>query len=219
MNIAKYIDHTALKPDVTVDQIIKLCEEAKQYGFASVCVNPIWVGFCQSLISNSSIKICAVVGFPLGANVLAIKALEARRAFEGGASEIDMVMNIGLLKSGYLAIVARDISIVRRAVPQSILKIIIEACLLTRNEKILACEIAKNAGADFVKTSTGFSTGGATVEDVALMRKTVGKKMGVKAAGGIKDFATAKAMLDAGANRLGCSASIAIVKEALSKTL
>jgi|SRR3989344_1977195 len=215
MNIAKYIDHTALKPHVASDQITGLCEEAKQYGFASVCVNPHWVDFCVQNLHNTDVKVCTVVGFPFGTNLSEVKAAEAGHAIDDGAREIDMVMNIGELKSNYLGLVENDIVVVRIATPGVILKVIIETCLLTREEKILACKIAKNAGADFVKTSTGFSTGGATVEDVKLMRKVVGKKMGVKASGGIRDFATAKAMLKAGANRLGCSASVAIVKEAL----
>ena len=219
MDIAKYIDHTLLKPYSTNLQINKLCQEANEYHFASVCVNPSWVSYCVPRLTRKSTNICSVVGFPFGLSLPNVKALEAKRVVACGASEIDMVINIGDLKSGYLTLVENDIQVVRDAVPQhTVLKVIIETCLLTREEKILACKIAKEAGADFVKTSTGFSTGGATVEDVALMRKTVGKKIGVKAAGGIRDFATAKAMLDAGANRLGCSASVAIVKEALSKT-
>ena len=218
MDIAKCIDHTALKPDVTMDQISQLCHEAHQYGFVSVCVNSVWVDSCAVLLKNTDVKICAVVGFPFGASMGMAKAKEAMLAVEMGAQEIDMVVNIGGLKSNLADLVAEDILVVRSATPGVILKVIIETCLLTREEKILACKIAKRAGADFVKTSTGFSSGGATVEDVTLMRKVVGKKIGVKAAGGIRDFATAKAMLDAGANRLGCSASVAIVKEALSKT-
>ena len=218
MDIAKYIDHTLLKPDATREQIALICDEAKQYSFASVCVNPVWVDFCSGLLKNTEVKVCAVVGFPFGASMGMAKAKEAMLAVEMGAQEIDMVVNIGGLKSNLADLVAEDILVVRSATPGVILKVIIETCLLTREEKILACKIAKRAGADFVKTSTGFSSGGATVEDVTLMRKVVGKKIGVKAAGGIRDFATAKAMLDAGANRLGCSASVAIVKEALSKT-
>lgn len=214
MNIAKYIDHTLLKPDATREQILQLCLDAKQYYFASVCVNSTWVKLCSNILWSAGIRVCTVVGFPLGACLSEVKADEAKRAVEYGATEVDMVVNIGILKSGYLAIVENDIRIVRSAVPDAVLKVIIEACLLTRDEKILACKIAKDSGADFVKTSTGFSSGGATVEDVALMRKTVGKKMGVKASGGIKDFATATAMIKAGANRLGCSASVAIVNEA-----
>ena len=216
MDIAKYIDHTLLKPDATMEQIMKLCEEAKQYGFAAVCVNPIWVSLCTEILDypqrNSDIKICAVVGFPLGCNLSETKATEAYNAFADGAEELDIVMNIGNLKSGDCLKVEKDIKAVFHVKHRSLLKVIIETCLLTREEKILACKIAKNAGADFVKTSTGFSTGGATVEDVKLMRKTVGTTMGVKAAGGIRDYAAAKAMIDAGATRLGCSAGIAIVE-------
>ena len=216
MDIAKYIDHTLLKPDATKQQIIKLCQEAADYGFASVCVNPVWVPTCvielSGMSQKSKVKVCSVVGFPLGANCRNIKADEAREAFLQGADEIDMVMNIGKLKSGEILDVKLDIQSVRLAVSKATLKVIIETCLLNDGEKIAACCIAKLAGADFVKTSTGFSTGGATVEDVKLMRKTVGPKMGVKASGGIKDFATAKAMIDAGATRLGCSAGIAIVE-------
>ena len=219
MNIAKYIDHALLKPDATRDQILKLCDEAYQWGFKSVCVNPIWVPDCvlrlKELWHKSDVKVCSVVGFPLGANCRNIKADEARQAFLHGADEIDMVINIGSLKSGDFHDVKLDIQAVRLAVSKATLKVIIESCMLTHDEKISACEIAKNAGVDFVKTSTGFSTGGATVEDIKLMREIVGKKIGVKASGGIRDFATAKAMLDAGANRLGCSASVAIVEECL----
>ncbi len=215
MNIAKYIDHTLLKPDATQEQIIKLCEEAKKYGFASVCVNPFWVRECAGQLGSfkkSNIRICSVVGFPLGSGLSDTKAFEAYNAFRLGADELDMVMNIGMLKSGNIAGVESDIKAVCHVKHGTTLKVILETCLLTRDEKILACKIAENAGADFVKTSTGFSSGGATVEDVALMRATVGQRMGVKASGGIKDFTIAKAMLDAGATRLGCSASIAIVE-------
>lgn len=219
MNIAKYIDHTLLKPDATHDQISRLCIEARHYGFASVCVNPVWVSECVSQLGSyeeSNIAVCSVIGFPFGANLPVTKALEAYNAFTNGADELDMVMNIGKLKSGDLLVVEADIKAVRNVKHKTTLKVIIETCLLTKEEKILACKIAKDCGADFVKTSTGFSTGGATVEDVKLMRKVVGKKMGVKASGGIKDYATAVAMIEAGANRLGCSASVVIVKEALS---
>lgn len=215
MHIARYIDHTALKPETNEVQIQKLCLEAREYGFAAVCVNSMWVGTAKKLLEGSSVGICTVVGFPFGATMLGIKAVEARRAVEErGASEIDMVLNIGALKSGRFSIVKEDIESVRLAARDVTLKVIIETCLLTKEEKIKACEIAKQAGADFVKTSTGFSTGGATVEDVRLIREVVGPHMGVKASGGIKDYPTAKAMIDAGANRLGCSASVAIVLEA-----
>ena len=220
MNIAKYLDHTLLKPDATRDQIVKLCKEARQYNFAAVCVNPIWVEECVSQLGslkNSNIAICAVIGFPFGANLPVTKALEAYNAFTNGADELDMVINIGKLKTGCTFDVECDIKAVFNVKHKAVLKVIIETCLLTDEEKILACKIAKNAGADFVKTSTGFSTGGATIADVVLMRKTVGPGMGVKASGGIKDFATAKAMIKAGANRLGCSASVVIVESSKNK--
>ncbi|MDP3697315.1 MAG: deoxyribose-phosphate aldolase [Candidatus Taylorbacteria bacterium] len=212
--IARYIDHTLLKPDANEMQIRKLCDEAMTHKFASVCVNPLWVTLCSTLLAGSDVKTCAVVGFPLGANLSETKVAEARSVFERGASEIDMVFNIGALKSGdakNIELVSNDIQMVRKAVPEAVLKVIIETCLLTDFEKCLACAIAKNSGADFVKTSTGFSSGGATLEDISLIRRFIGEKMGVKASGGIKDFETAKAMIEAGANRLGCSASVAIV--------
>ena len=215
-DIARYIDHTALKPNTMEAQIRQLCEEAKQYGFASVCVNPTWVKLCASLLKGSSVKVCTVIGFPLGANDPETKAFEAALAVKQGAAEIDMVLNVGALKSGDLALIERDIWLVRKAIAGVTLKVIIETCLLTDEEKVSACQIAKRAGADFVKTSTGFSTGGATVEDVKLMRATVGPDMGVKASGGIKDYAGAKAMIAAGATRLGCSAGVAIVQGAAS---
>jgi len=211
MNIAPYIDHTLLKPDATISDIKRLCEEALEYKFATVCVNPSWVHNCRNFLSGTSTKICTVVGFPLGANNSETKSYEATRAIEYGASEIDMVINIGALKSGLPARVEDDIYLVRQATKGLILKVIIETCLLTDLEKELACKFAKNCGADFVKTSTGFSTGGATIEDVALMRKIVGEKMGVKASGGIKNYQTARAMIEAGATRLGCSAGVAII--------
>ena len=215
-DIARYIDHTALKPNTMEAQIRQLCEEAKQYGFASVCVNTTWVKLCASLLKGSSVKVCTVIGFPLGANDPETKAFEAALAVKQGAAEIDMVLNVGALKSGDLALIERDIWLVRKAIAGVTLKVIIETCLLTDEEKVSACQIAKRAGADFVKTSTGFSTGGATVEDVKLMRATVGPDMGVKASGGIKDYAGAKAMIAAGATRLGCSAGVAIVQGAAS---
>ncbi|MEK7072630.1 MAG: deoxyribose-phosphate aldolase [Patescibacteria group bacterium] len=228
MNIAPYIDHTLLKPDATTYQIKHLCEEAQEYGFASVCVNPYWVSHCRTFLDKTPIKICTVIGFPLGANLPEVKAYEAIEAVSRGASEIDMVINIGALKSGLPARVEDDIAIVRRAIPGVILKVIIETCLLTDSEKEVACRFAKKYGANFVKTSTGFSTGGATIEDVKLMRRIVdettikdvklmrrteGEVMGVKASGGIKDLKTALAMIEAGASRLGCSAGVAIVEE------
>ena len=210
-----FIDHTLLKADATVEQITKLCQEAREYKFASVCVNSCWVRLCSELLRGSGVAVCTVVGFPLGAMIPEAKAFEAEAAIENGATEIDMVINIGALKSQDYRMVAKDIQVVCDAVHQhgALLKVIIEACLLTKDEKVIACLLAKNAGADYVKTSTGFSTGGATVEDVALMRSVVGDEMGVKAAGGIRDRKTAEAMLDAGADRLGASAGIQICKE------
>lgn len=219
MDIASFIDHTNLKPDAIEDQIRQLCAEAKQYGFASVCVNPIWVQLCKSLLAGTNVKVCTVVGFPLGANRPETKVYEAKLAVKHGADEVDMVLNIGKLKSGDFDFVEKDIHKVRNAVPEATLKVIIEACLLTDDEKVTACQLAQKAGADFVKTSTGFSSGGATVEDVRLMRKTVGSELGVKAAGGIKNFKDATAMIRAGATRLGCSASLAIVSEAGNKSI
>ncbi|NLY43247.1 MAG: deoxyribose-phosphate aldolase [Clostridiaceae bacterium] len=211
-DIASKIDHTLLKADATVSEIKKLCKEAKQYSFASVCVNPSYVKLASQLLEQSGIRVCTVVGFPLGATTTRTKVAETVEAIENGATEIDMVINIGALKSGKMDIVKEDIkSVVEAAKGKAKVKVIIETCLLTDEEKIQACSVAKEAGADFVKTSTGFSTGGATVEDVQLMRKTVGNEMGVKASGKIRDYETAVAMLNAGANRLGTSSSIAIV--------
>ena len=210
-----FIDHTLLKPDATVEQITKLCMEAREYKFASVCVNSCWVRLCAELLRGSEVAVCTVVGFPLGAMIPEAKAYEAEAAIENGATEIDMVINIGALKSKDYRMVAKDLHAVCDVVHEhgALLKVIIEACLLTKEEKVIACLLAKNAGADYVKTSTGFSTGGATVEDVELMRKVVGDEMGVKAAGGIRDKETAEAMLDAGADRLGASAGVQICKE------
>jgi deoxyribose-phosphate aldolase len=210
--LAKYIDHTLLKPDIPLTAFDKLCEEAIKYGFKSVCVNSSRVPYVTKKLQGTKVLVCSVVGFPLGAMDSRAKAFETRRAIEEGAKEIDMVINIGALKSRDLKTVEEDIRAVRRATRGStVLKVILETHLLTEDEKVLACEIAKKAGADFVKTSTGFSGGGATVEDVALMRRVVGPKMGVKASGGIRDYATAIAMINAGATRLGTSSSVAIV--------
>lgn len=210
--LAKLIDHTLLKPDATEEQIRKLCEEAKTYGFMSVCVNPHWVPLCAELLRGTDVKVCTVIGFPLGANRSEIKAVEAEDAVARGAAEVDMVINIGALKSKQYDVVRNDIRAVVDAVkPEALVKVIIETCLLTDEEKVKACELAKEAGADFVKTSTGFSTGGATVADVALMRRTVGPEMGVKASGGVRDYETALAMVRAGANRIGASAGVAIL--------
>lgn len=211
MNIAQYIDHTALKPDTTEEHIRALCAEAIEYEFASVCVNPFWVPLAAKLLQEVPLNICTVIGFPLGATTPESKAVEATLAITAGANELDMVINIGALKSGLLEAVEQDMQAVRDAAPQAIVKVILETCLLTDEEIITACEIAKNVGLDFVKTSTGFSTAGATVEHVALMRKTVGPEMGVKASGGIHSYEDAKKMIEASANRLGCSAGVAIV--------
>lgn len=221
MSIAAYIDHTLLKQDAAAPQIDRLCAEAAQYHFASVCVNPWYVPRCVKNLQGTGVKVCTVVGFPLGATTTESKVFETLQAVRSGAEEIDMVMNVCAMKSGNTRAIEQEIQALAAAVEgHAILKVILETCLLTEEEKILACQIAKRAGADFVKTSTGFSTGGATVADVALMRKIVGPEMGVKAAGGIRDYATAKAMLDAGATRIGASAGIAIVQqeqEALGK--
>lgn len=208
--LAGMIDHTLLKPEATVEQIHTLCKEARQFGFASVCVNPAYVKTCSRELKND-IPIASVVGFPLGASHPAVKAGEAIQALEDGAAELDMVINVGMLKSGELEYVEDDIRSVVEAAPDCIVKVIIETCLLTDEEKITACFLANQAGAHFVKTSTGFSTGGATTEDVALMRKVVGKEMGVKAAGGIRTREDVRAMIAAGASRIGASAGIKIV--------
>jgi len=208
-----YIDHTVLKPDVPPDQIDRLCDEAMQYHFAAVCINPVWVRRAARRLRGSTVRVASVVGFPLGANVPEIKAMEARRAIRDGAREIDMVINIGALKGGDQDLVRRDIAGVSDACREvgALNKVIIEAAYLTDEEKVVACRLAQLARADFVKTSTGFGPGGATVFDVALMRETVGEKMGVKAAGGIGSADDARAMITAGANRIGASAGIRIV--------
>jgi deoxyribose-phosphate aldolase len=213
--MAQYIDHTLLKPEATPTAFNKLCEEAVRYGFKAVCVNSGWAAYVVNELKGSGITVCSVVGFPLGAMHSRGKAFEARQAVEDGARELDMVLNIGTMKTGDLKAVEEDILAVRHeAVHPVLLKVIIETCLLTTEEKVKACEIAQRAGADFVKTSTGFSTGGATLEDVALMRKTVGPEMGVKASGGIKDYETTAAMIAAGATRIGAGAGVAIVSGA-----
>lgn len=209
---SKLFDHTLLKPDATKEQIIKVCNEAKEYDFMSVCVNSYYTPLVKEELAGSSVKVCTVVGFPLGQMSTESKALETAYAVECGADEIDMVINVGALKDKDYPEVLADIRAVRAVSKGKTLKVIIETCLLTDDEKVKACELAVEAGADFVKTSTGFSTGGATPEDVALMRKTVGPNIGVKASGGIRDTQTAQAMLDAGASRLGTSATIAIIK-------
>ncbi len=213
--MAKYIDHTLLKPDAASSAFDVLCEEAAEYGFASVCVNSGRVAYVAEKLTGKGVDVCAVVGFPLGAMESAAKAFEAKRAVELGAVELDMVLNVGALKSGDLKTVEEDIRLVREAAgSKTVLKVIIETCLLGESEKVAACELAQKAGADFVKTSTGFAGGGAAVEDVALMRKTVGPEMGVKASGGIHDLAGSLAMIKAGATRIGASAGVKIVREA-----
>lgn len=211
--LASYIDHTLLKPEATKEQVMQIVKEAKEYEFASVCVNPFWVKDCATELKDSNVKVCTVVGFPLGATPTEVKVFEAKQAIHNGATEVDMVLNVGALKSKDASYVEEDIrSIVQVAKDQALTKVIIETALLTKEEIILACQLAKNAGADFVKTSTGFSTGGATEEDVRLMRETVGPDIGVKASGGIRDLATTKAMIAAGATRIGASAGIDIVE-------
>ncbi len=210
--LASYIDHTLLKPEASREQIRAVCEEAKQYHFASVCVNPCWVPLIAEELKGSGVSVCCVIGFPLGASLSSVKAFEAREAVAAGAQEIDMVINIGAVKSGGWELVREDIAAVNAAKGTAKLKVIIETCLLTDEEKVRVCQIAKEVGADFVKTSTGFSTGGATVHDVELMRRTVGPEMGVKASGGIRTLADALAMIEAGASRLGASAGVKIIE-------
>ena len=210
--MAKYLDDTLLKADATPEQIVKICEEAKTYGCASVCVNSSYVPLVAKELSGSEVKTCCVIGFPLGACTSESKAAETADSIEKGANEVDMVIQIGRAKAGEWDYVKSDIeTVVKAAAGKAIVKVIIETCLLTDEEKIKACQIAKEAGADFVKTSTGFSTGGATVEDIRLMRETVGKDMGVKASGGVRDFEKAQAMIDAGATRIGTSSAAGIL--------
>ena len=210
---SKLFDHTLLKADATKEQIMKVCEEARQYGFASVCVNSYYTALVAQQLAGTDVKTCTVVGFPLGQMSTRAKCAETSAAVEDGAQEIDMVINVGALKEHDDEAVLQDIASVKKACGEgALLKVIIETCLLTDEEKVRACELAVKAGADFVKTSTGFSTGGATAQDVALMRKTVGEHVGVKASGGIRDTKTAQEMLAAGASRLGTSATIAIVE-------
>jgi deoxyribose-phosphate aldolase len=213
VDIAKYIDHAVLKPETTETEVKKACEEAKKYGFYSVCVNGANVAFAYEQLKETDVKVAAVIGFPLGAMTSEVKAFEAKNVIDNGAGEIDMVINIGALKEGNTEKVLDDIkAVVDIAKGRAIVKVIIETCLLTDKEKIQACKLAKKAGAHFVKTSTGFNTGGATVEDVKLMKEAVGPEMGVKASGGIRDFKTALAMIEAGATRIGAGASVDIVK-------
>ena len=212
MNPAKLIDHTLLKPAATQAQIEHLCNEARTYGFASVCVNPYWVKFAKKQLKGSGVKVCTVIGFALGATTSAVKAFEAQQAVKDGADELDMVLNIGALKSGDTATVLKDIRAVRKACPGKILKVILETCELTDPEKVTACQLAAKAGADFVKTSTGFSSGGATVEDVALLRKSIPAQMQVKASGGVRTWADFKKMTSAGATSIGTSGGVRIVE-------
>ncbi len=210
--MAPLIDHTLLKPDASAADVEKLCREAREFVFASVCVNPCNIKLAASLLEGSKVKVCSVVGFPLGANKKEIKAYEARKAVLEGACEIDMVMNVGALKSGDCRLVEQDMQDVREACGRKVItKVILETALLTDEEKITACQLAMKAGMDFVKTSTGFGPGGATVEDVRLLRTVVGEGMGVKASGGIRDTETAARMVEAGATRIGASASVKIV--------
>jgi deoxyribose-phosphate aldolase len=218
--ISKYIDHTLLKPEASRSEIENLCAEAKRFDFASVCVNPAWVRDCAFALYGSTVKVCTVVGFPLGATLPDVKAYEARRTIFDGATEIDMVINIGALKSNDDETVLRDIRHVVEVSHEScaIVKVILETALLSDEEKARACRLAKSAGADFVKTSTGFSKGGATVADIALMRQAVGSEMGVKAAGGVKDLSSMREMIAAGATRIGASAGVRIVQESRGAT-
>jgi len=213
-SVAHMIDHTLLKPEATQDEIAQLCYEARKYQFASVCVNPTNVKLCAQLLESSGIPVCTVVGFPLGATPTDVKVFETQQAVREGASEVDMVINVGALKSRDYELVERDIASIARIchADNAILKVIIEAALLSDEEKVVACQLAKVAGADFVKTSTGFGPGGATAEDVALMRRVVGPTMGVKAAGGIRTYEDAQKMIAAGASRLGASASVKIIQ-------
>ena len=218
--VARLIDHTLLKPQATPSQIVQLCAEAREYRFASVCVNPVYVPLCvRELRDVDDVAVCTVIGFPLGANVPAVKAFEAERAIANGARELDMVLHIGALKAGDRDALRADIAAVVDVAHAhgALCKVILETALLTDDEKVIACQVAQEVGADFVKTSTGFSSGGATVEDVALMRRTVGPEMGVKAAGGVRTYAALRAMVAAGATRIGASAGVRIVQEALGQ--
>lgn len=213
MEINKFIDHTALKPNTNKKAILKLIEEAKEHNFASVCINPCWIPLASKELQGSDIKVCTVIGFPLGANTTETKVFETRDAIKKGAQEIDMVINVAMLKDKDYNYIENEIKqIVEASKDKAIVKVILETCLLTDEEIIMASKLAKNAGADFVKTSTGFSTGGATVHDVALMRKTVGEDMGVKASGGIHTHEEAMAMINAGASRIGASAGVKLLK-------
>jgi deoxyribose-phosphate aldolase len=212
INVAAMIDHTLLKPEATREQIETLCQEARENSFFSVCVNPTWVSTAKELLKGSTVKVCTVIGFPLGASTPETKAFETKNAIDHGADEVDMVINIGALKDHNDELVESDIlAVVDAAKGKALTKVIIETCLLSKDEKIRACELSVKAGADYVKTSTGFSTGGATSEDIALMRKTVGPDIGVKASGGVRSTEDAQMMIEAGATRIGASSSVAII--------
>ncbi|MBM7690999.1 deoxyribose-phosphate aldolase [Peribacillus deserti] len=219
-NITSLIDHTLLKANAIEAEIVTLAEEAKQYSFASVCVNPVWVKKAAELLKDApEVKVCTVIGFPLGASTSDVKAFETSNAIENGADEVDMVINIGALKDKNYQLVENDIKAVADAAKnKALVKVIIETALLTEEEKVKACELAVKAGADFVKTSTGFSTGGATAEDIALMRKTVGPDIGVKASGGVRGLEDAKRMVEAGATRIGASSGVSIAKGQISSS-
>lgn len=213
MTINKLIDHTVLKPSATKADVLKLIAEAKEYNFASVCINPCWIELASKELQGSGVDVCTVIGFPLGANTTEVKVFETKDAIAKGATEVDMVINVAKLKDGEYDYVENEIhQIVEAAKGKALVKVIIETCLLTDEEKVKACELSKKAGADFVKTSTGFSTGGATVHDIALMRKTVGADMGVKASGGVHTHEEAMAMVNAGATRIGASAGVKLLK-------
>lgn len=213
MNLNKLIDHTVLKPSATKADVLKLTAEAKEYNFASVCINPCWIELASKELQGSGVDVCTVIGFPLGANTTEVKVFETKDAIAKGATEVDMVINVAKLKDGEYDYVENEIhQIVEAAKGKALVKVIIETCLLTDEEKVKACELSKKAGADFVKTSTGFSTGGATVHDIALMRKTVGADMGVKASGGVHTHEEAMAMVNAGATRIGASAGVKLLK-------
>jgi deoxyribose-phosphate aldolase len=217
MNLAQYIDHTILKPETTAEQVIRLCREAREHAFKAVCVNPYFAPLVSKELEASPVNTCVVIGFPLGASATAVKVFETQTAIKQGAREIDMVINIGALKGGDLATVESDIrAVVEAARESALVKVIIECCLLTEAEKIIACERIVSAGAAFVKTSTGFSTGGATLEDVALLHRSVGDKALVKASGGIRDYTGALAMIEAGAHRIGTSAGVEIMRKAMA---
>ncbi|MDY4760995.1 deoxyribose-phosphate aldolase [Streptococcus thoraltensis] len=216
MKVNRLIDHTLLKPESTQEQVDKLIAEAKEYEFASVCVNPTWVKYASEKLKSTPVKVCTVIGFPLGANTSDTKAFETKNAIENGADEIDMVINIGAAKDGNFDLVESDIAAVVQASGDKLVKVIIETCLLSDDEKVKACKAAVSAGADFVKTSTGFSTGGANVHDVALMRSTVGPDIGVKASGGTRSLEDVKQFVEAGATRIGTSSGVAIVQGELA---